>query len=407
MSTVDPKVWTLLALAVIVLAVRAVGFLVSRVGQPRVIGEIIAGILLGPSLLGLVAPSVSDYLFPPPVVTALGVLAQVGLVLFMFTVGVELDLRRVGHRGTSVVLGHASVAVPTTFGAVLGWLLHPDLAPAGVGRVPFALFFGVALGITAFPVLARILESRGMTGSPRGTLALAGAAIADVTAWCLLAVVISMLGDGVVTSLWRIGSLAVFCAVVFGVLRPAVRRLLASGLPDSGLLVVLVSGALLAALATDLMGMHTIFGAFLMGVIVPHDSPRVARLIGPVESFCAAFLLPVFFTQFGLGFRLGDIGFDAGAWALTALIVVVAIVGKIGGSMAALRICGQGWRESATVGALMNCRGLTELVVLNIGLALNVLTTKAFTMLVIMALFTTVLTGPLLALLGRPTSETD
>jgi Kef-type K+ transport system membrane component KefB len=388
----------LTALAVIVLVARVFGSVARRFGQPRVIGEILAGIALGPSLLGLI-PGASAALFPAQITPYLDPLAQMGLVLFMFLVGAELDLRQVRGRTTTLILGHASIAIPSTLGALLAMAIYPQFAPDGVDRLPFVLFVGLALGITAFPVLACILSDRGLSNTSTGALALAGAAIADVTAWCLMAIVISVLGSDIMLSIRTIGLSALFCAAMVLLVRPALRALLRVTMPDSALMIVLGIGALLAALATDLIGVHTIFGAFLFGAMLPHDAPQVRAVVVKIETFCLSFLLPVFFTQFGLNFRIGDIGTNAALWGLCAVIIVVATIGKLGGSTVALRMCGQPWREAASIGALMNCRGLTELIVLNIGLHLGVLNHTLFTLMVIMALITTIATGPLVTLL--------
>lgn len=397
----SPPTSFLMALAVIVLVAYVFGRIAMRFGQPRVIGEILAGLALGPSLLGLI-PGASATLFPERVTPYLDTLAQLGLVLFMFLVGAELDPKQMrGKTKLTLVLGHASIVIPGALGALLALLLHPHFAPAGIGQLPFSLFIGLAMGVTAFPVLARLLADKGMSHTPTGALAMSAAAVADVTAWCLLALVISILGNDPESSARTIGLSVLFCAVMILLVRPALRRLMAARIPDSALLVLLVGGVLISALATDLIGVHTIFGAFLFGALLEPDLPRLRAIIGKIETFCLYFLLPVFFTQLGLNFSVSDIGWDAAMWGLCAAIVGVATLGKLGGAAVTLRMCGHPWRESATIGALMNCRGLTELVVLNIGLHLGILNRTLFTLLVIMAIVTTIVTAPLVGLLQR------
>ncbi|WP_019548504.1 cation:proton antiporter [Streptomyces sulphureus] len=400
-STTTTTAAFLVSLVVIVLAARTFGSIAVRFGQPRVIGEILAGIALGPSLLGLV-PGAEEALFPERVTPYLDTLSQLGLVLFMFLVGAELDVHRL--RGTAkitLVLGHAGIVIPGALAALLAVVLYPHYAPSGTGQLVFVLFFGLALSVTAFPVLARFLTDRNMQNSAVGTLALAAAAVADVTAWCLLAIVISIQGNDPWHSARTIGLSMLFVLVMVVFVRPALRRLMAARIPDSALLVALVCGALVAALTTELIGVHTIFGAFLFGAVLQHDSPRLHEVTQKLETFCLSLLLPVFFTQMGLEFRLFDIEWSAAMWGLCLTIIGVATLGKLGGSTVTLRMCGRPWREAATVGALTNCRGLTELVVLNVGLQLGILDLTLFTLLVIMAIVATVLTGPLVNILYR------
>jgi Kef-type K+ transport system membrane component KefB len=397
MSTVDPKVWTLLALAVIVLAVRAVGFLVSRIGQPRVIGEIIAGILLGPSLLGLVAPSVSDYVFPPPVVTALGVLAQVGLVLFMFMIGLELDFERLrGHGARLATVAGASIVVPFALAIGLALVLYRGYG-GGEQKLVFCLFIGAAMAITAFPVLARLLKESGLAGTRVGTLSLVSAAVNDVVAWCVLAFVIALSrstgpGDGLRT---------IVLAIAFVAAMLVVRALLAK-LHDVPIWLALVV-ALVAAWAADWAGIHVIFGGFMAGVVMPRRPQWLNSVHERLDLIVTSLLLPVFFVMTGLSTHVEALR-TAGVWGVVVLVIVVATAGKFGGTALAARATGERWTDACTLGVLMNTRGLTELVVLSVGLQMEIITPTVFTVMVLMALVTTLMAPPLLRLIERRTA---
>jgi Kef-type K+ transport system membrane component KefB len=351
----------LVALVVIVITTRLVGYLFQRLDQPSVIGELVGGILLGPSLLGWVAPEVSAWLLPPSVMPLLRLHAQAGVIFFMFLVGLELDgqMIRQSSRAT-ILISHASIVLPFALGYGLAHVLYPRLAPVSVRFTPFALFIGVSMSITAFPVLARILRDRGLNRTRMGNVAMACAAVDDVTAWCLLALVISISEFG-----------------------------------DWGSAITHMPGVVAGHL-----NHYAIFAAFLAGALMP----KKARLGGTLHDRLAALLsllfLPVFFAFSGIRTQIGLID-GAANWGLCAAIIAVACTGKFGGSVAAARLTGIGWRDSAALGVLMNTRGLVELVVLNIGLDLGVISTVLFTMLVIMALVTTFMTSPLLQLLLR------
>ncbi|GCB44636.1 cation:proton antiporter [Streptomyces sp. NL15-2K] len=393
MDTVDPKVWTLLALGVIMLAAWTVGSLVSRIGQPRVIGEIIAGILLGPSLLGLLAPSASTYLFPASVVTALGVLAQVGLVLFMFMIGLELDFGRLrGHGRRLASVAVASIVVPLGLAVVLALVLHPTYGD-GEDKLVFCLFFGAAMAITAFPVLARLLQESGLAGTRIGTLSLVSAAVNDVVAWCLLAFVISLsratgAGDGLRTLLLAV----VYVVAMLGVVRPLLARL-----TDVPIWLALVI-ALLAAWFADRAGIHVIFGGFMAGAVMPRRAQWQRSLHERLDLVVTHVLLPVFFVMTGLSTHVEGLR-TAGVWGVVVLVIAVATVGKLGGTALTARAVGERWSDALTLGVLMNTRGLTELVVLSIGLQLGIISSTMFTVMVLMALVTTLMAPPLLRLI--------
>ncbi|MEV4296114.1 cation:proton antiporter domain-containing protein [Microbispora rosea] len=395
MNTLDPKVWTLLALGVIMLVVWAVGALVSRIGQPRVIGEIIAGILLGPSLLGLLAPAAGTYLFPASVVSALGVLAQVGLVLFMFMIGLELDFGRLRGQGARLAsVAGASIVVPFVLAIGLALVLYPGYG-AGADELVFCLFIGAAMAITAFPVLARLLKESGLAGTRVGTLSLVSAAVNDVVAWCLLAFVIALsratgAGDGLMTLVLAV----VYVAAMLGVVRPLLARM--DNVPIWLALVV----ALLAAWLADRAGIHVIFGGFVAGAVMPRQPEWRRTVHERLDMVVTHLLLPVFFVMTGLSTHVEGLR-TAGVWGVALLVIVVATAGKFGGTALAARAAGERWTDAFTLGVLMNTRGLTELVVLSVGLQLGIISSTVFTVMVLMALVTTLMAPPLLRLIAR------
>lgn len=395
----------LLAMLTVIVASRLVGMAFQRIGQPAVIGEITAGILLGPSLLGRAAPEVAAYLFPAGIAPTLAALSQVGVILFMFLVGLELDgglLRK--RTEASIAVSHASIVVPFVLGGALALLLYPRLAPAGVPFTVFALFMGISMSVTAFPVLARILTDRGLQRTPLGAIALACAAVDDVTAWCLLAFVVGVAQAEPEHVLVTLALTAGYLALMITAARPAVRwfarRIEARGTVSQGVMAAVFTALLLSAFATERIGIHALFGAFLLGALVPHDSVLARGVRARLEDVVVVLLLPVFFAVTGLRTEVQLVS-GAGSWLLCGLIVLVASIGKFGGSAVAARLTGLDWRHSAALGALMNTRGLMELIVLNIGLDLGVLSPTLFAMLVIMALVTTFATAPALSLFTR------
>lgn len=395
----------LLALAAVVTLGRMLGALFRRIHQPPVIAEVIAGLVLGPSLLGRVAPDAYRYILPSDVAPFLGVLAQFGIILYMFLVGVELNPERLrGRLRAAVIVSQASILLPLVLGVTLALSLHPRFAPADVPVVHFALFLGIAMSITAFPVLARILADRGMTRTKLGALALTCAAINDVTAWCLLAFVV-----GVVNATGRsVGGIVVmtvaFIAFMFLIARPffvwlSGRTSGSESDPTRGAVGIALASVLVAALATEAIGIHAIFGAFLLGAVIPHDSTLARVLTVSLSNVVTILMLPAFFALTGMQTRLGLLtGRDE--WIVCFLIIVVATAGKFGATLLAGRVTGLRWRSAAGLGVLMNTRGLMELIVLNVGLNLGVISPALFTMMVLMALATTLATTPLLGLLG-------
>ena len=399
----------LLALAAVIALGRILGKAFTYIGQPPVIGEVVAGILLGPSLLGRLSPDTMDFLLPRDAAPHLGIIAQLGAILYMFIVGLELNtgqLRAIAHSVFAV--SHVSIVLPFVLGAALALWLYPTLSNQAVPFTSFALFVGVAMAITAFPVLARILTDRGLSRTGLGVTALGAAAIGDVTAWCLLALVVGVARSEIGAALQVILWTAVFVAAMLVVVRPLVGiyvRKYGDVPPARGTIAIVIIGVLLAALTTEAIGIHAVFGAFLVGVLIPHDS-RLARDIGrKLYDVVTVLLLPAFFAFTGLRTQIGLVSSGA-EWAMCAAIVLVATVGKFGGAFLAARWTGHSWRDAAAVGSLMNTRGLMELIVLNIGLDLGVISPTLFAMMVIMALVTTIATAPALHFLMPATRPT-
>ena len=397
-----PLLHVLLALTAVIVLGRLLGALFERFQQPPVIGEVVAGILLGPSLLGAVAPRVSAFLLPDSIAPHLQLVAQLGVILYMFTVGLELDtsaLRRRGH--AAVAISHAGIMAPFLLGALLALGSYSVLSRADVPFTVFALFLGASMSVTAFPVLARILTDRGLQRTELGTLALACAAADDVTAWCLLAFVVGVAHAEVGGALLVVPLTLGYIAVVFLIGRPLLRRWVAwTGDALTPGVVAAVFAALLASAAwTEAIGIHAIFGAFVLGASLPRDCAIARELPGRVNDLVGVVLLPAFFAVTGMRTQIGLVsGWENWLWCLA--IVAVATLGKAGGSLAAARLAGFGWRDSAALGILMNTRGLMELIVLNVGLELGVISDRLFAMLVLMALVTTIGTTPALRLLG-------
>lgn len=401
----------LLALTVITITARLVGWLFARINQPAVIGEVVGGILLGPSLLGRVSPEAAALLLPPDAAPFLGVIAQLGVILYMFLVGLELDLGVLRARlSMTIAISQASIVVPFVFGAGLSLVLFEPLAPAGVPFTSFLLFLGVALSITAFPVLARILGDRGLQRTRMGTLALTCAAINDAIAWCLLAFVVGVMQDTPMAAVRTVSLTFLYIALMLTagrvVIAAAVVRLDASARIGERSLALVLVAVLLSAVATEFIGIHAIFGAFLLGAIIPHHSHVSTQVTERLADVVRVLFLPAFFAFTGLRTEIGLVH-TLDDWLLCGLIIAVATAGKFGGTMLAAKLTGLDWRDSAALGALMNTRGLVELVVLNIGLDLGVISPRLFTMLVIMALVTTMMTSPVLTALLRKRPWTD
>jgi Kef-type K+ transport system membrane component KefB len=384
----------------VLLTSGVLGRIARKVGQPLVIAEVTAGIVLGPSVLGRLWPGGASALFPETSLPILKALSQLGLVLFMFLVGLELDPKLLGGRKYSaVVISHTSIVVPFLLGSVAALGLHGAYSPPGVALLPFVLFLGAAMSVTAFPVLARILAERGLMRSPIGVISLTCAAVDDVSAWCILAVVSAAArASGVSQALWTC-----LFAVGFGLgmlvfVRPVLRR--AFGSFDEPLPRRFVTLVLLLLLAfsglTEIMGLHALFGAFLFGSILPRGGGLPAALKEKLETIAVIVLMPLFFAYSGLRTEIGLLH-GVREWLLTGALILCASIGKLGGAAVSARLMGLSWKESGAIGVLMNTRGLMELVVLNVGMDLGVISPVVFTMLVVTALVTTTATTPLLA----------
>jgi Kef-type K+ transport system membrane component KefB len=391
----------LIALTAIIVLGKLLAKLFAYVHQPPVIGEVVAGILLGPSLLG---SHISGWILPPSVAPYLGAVAQLGVILYMFMVGLELDPSLLKNRGYVVLAtSHASIVLPFVLGVISALALYPRLAPSGVGFTSFSLFMGVAMSITAFPVLARILSDYRLTRTKLGVLALSSAAVNDFTAWCLLAFVVGVVkseaGDGLLVTL---GAL-VYIASMFFVVRPLLVRLVRhweKGEQRNRLFALLFVLLLASATVTEAIGIHAIFGAFVAGAVIPHDS-AVARELGrQLRGVVTIVLLPAFFAFAGMRTRI-DLLSDWSLWLMFALVLVVAVAGKFGGTYVASRAAGLGGRGATMLGVLMNTRGLMELIVLSVGLDLGVVSPRLYALMVLMALVTTAITSPVLRSLKR------
>jgi K+:H+ antiporter len=394
MTASQVNVRILLALVVVIAGSRFVGWAISRIGQPRVHGEILAGILLGPSLLGVVWPDGLGALFPAEIIGALKVLAQLGLVMFMFLIGLELDLGKLRGQGRrAVAISQSSILAPILLGEGLALWLYPRFGQ-GLDRVGFTLFLGAAMAITAFPVLARVLQETGLYHTRIGVLTITCAAVDDVSAWCVLAVVVAVVkSTGFADAVWTLAFSLAFLVVMLVLVRPALRRL--RGIP----LWLAISVALLGAWVTEQIGIHAIFGAFMAGTVMPRRLEWQREIRLKLEHATLTFLLPVFFVVVGLATRV-DLLNSVYLWGVTLLVIATAIAGKWGGAMIAARATGERWRDAAAIGILMNTRGLTELVILSVGLELGVISTTIFTMMVLMALVTTLMATPLLAIIS-------
>lgn len=389
----------------IIIVARFFGWVFRKIGQPSVIGEIIAGIVLGPSLLGLYFPNFSMDLFPVESLGNLQFLSQIGLILFMFVIGMELDLKVLQNRAKdAIVISHASIVIPFALGIGLAYFVYFKFAPEGVAFLPFALFMGIALSITAFPVLARIVQERGIHKTKLGAIVITCAAADDITAWCLLAAVIAIVKAGTfVSSLYIIGLAVGYVFVMLFVVKPFLKKIgelygTKSSL-NKPVVAIFFLTLIISSYITEVIGIHALFGAFMTGVIMPDITKFRNLFIEKVEDVSVILLLPLFFVYTGLRTEIGLIN-DPYLWKVTGFIILVAVVGKFFGSALAAKFVGQSWRDSLTIGALMNTRGLMELIVLNIGLDLKVLTPEVFTMMVIMALVTTFMTGPTLNIIN-------
>jgi Kef-type K+ transport systems, membrane components len=396
----------ILQLIIIIIASRLCAFLFKRLGQPPVMGEIVAGIALGPSLFGSLLPELSSFVFPPTSFGNLQLLSQIGLILFMFVIGMELDLNIIKQKAKSAVtISIISIIVPFVLGLGLSYYMYSSYAPLGIPYHAFALFMGIAMSITAFPVLARIIRERNITHTRVGAVSLTSAAIGDVAGWCILAFVVAIArAEDLSASFYTIlGAVAYILVMLFAV-RPLLKKLSVqksdNKLVRQSTMAVIFVVLLLSAYCCEVIGIHALFGAFMAGIIMPLEWDFRNIIINKIEDISMVMLLPIFFVLTGLRTQIGLLN-DSSLLGICLLIILLAIVGKFAGSAIAARISGESTYESLCIGALMNTRGLMELIILNIGYDLGILNAQVFTMMVIMALVTTFMTSPLLSLFNR------
>lgn len=396
----------LIQIITIIIFARFFGFLCKKIGQPSVIGEIIAGIVLGPSVLGSIAPGISGFLFPAASLSTLQFFSQIGLILFMFIIGMDIDLKLLGNRAPEAFLvSHASIVIPFTLGMGLAYFIYTSVSPAGVPFLSFALFIGISMSITAFPVLARILQERNLMKTRVGVLAITCAAIDDISAWCLLAALIAIVKAGsFVSSVYTILLSIIYVIIMLSVVKPFLFRLGEIYTRKSGInkavVAVFIITLLVSAYVTEIIGIHAVFGAFVAGVIMPPNVSFRKILIEKIEDLTIILLLPIFFVMSGLRTEIGLIS-SAYLWKVAGWVIIIAVAGKFAGSALSLKFVGQNWRNSLIIGALMNTRGLMQLVVLSIGYDLGVLTPAIYTIMIIMALVTTMMAGPALDVIDR------
>lgn len=400
-----PMAILLLQILTIIFTARTFGFLFNKIGQPTVIGEILAGIFLGPSLLGMWVPEFSSFMFPKESLGNLQLLSQIGLVLFMFVIGMELDFKILKTKTTdALVISHIGIIIPYTMGFGLSFFIYEEFAPPTVDFTSFALFMGIAMSIAAFPVMARIIQERNLTKTKLGTLAITCAASDDITAWCILAVVIAIVKAGTVTgALFTIGLSVIYLIIMIKLVQPFLKKFgeVYSNKESLSLnIVATIFGILLiSSLITEVLGIHPLFGAFLAGAIMPPSINFRRLIIEKIESVSLGLFLPLFFVFTGLRTQIGLLNSEH-LWYTCAVVIGIAILGKFGGSMLAAKLVGNNWKTSLSIGAFMNTRGLMELVVLNIGYDLGILSPEIFAIMVLMALFTTFMTGPSLDMIN-------
>lgn len=395
----------LLQLLVILTVARSFGWISGIFGQPTVIGEIVAGIVLGPSLLGWVFPEYSSFLFPKDSLKSIQALSQIGLLLFLFLVGMELDRNALGKKAhDAIVVSHASILFPFFLGTAYALYLYPDFSPKNVSFLVFGLFMGIAMSITAFPVLARIVQERGLTKTSLGTLVVTCAAADDVTAWCILACVVAIAQAGSLAGgLITVALAVLYVFIMIFAVRPLLTKI-SKRYPSREALVRPVTAFvliiwLLSCYVAEGIGIHALFGAFLAGVVMPSNSDFRRMLSEKIEDVSLLLLLPLFFVFTGLRTQIGLLN-EGNLWMVCFGVIAVAVTGKFFGSSVSAKLVGQNWKDSLAIGAMMNTRGLMELVVLNIGYDLGILSPQIFTMMVLMALVTTFMTGPILDLLN-------
>lgn len=402
----------LLQIIIIISLSRLFSYMMRQIGQPAVIGEIMAGIFLGPSLLGTAFPGAWSAVFPLASLPNLHAMSTIGLSLFMFIIGLDLDISMLNRRiQTALFVSHASILVPFFMGVVLAYQLYTDFAPGGVSFLTYGLFMGVSMSITAFPVLARIIQERGLSRTPLGVMAITCAATDDISAWCILAIVIAIAKAGDISSaLLTLVLAGGYVLFMFRVIKPFMMRLgkrfTQEGQLRRPFVAISILILLCSAFVAEVIGIHALFGAFLAGVTIPQDARIREALRQKIEDVSLLLFLPVFFAFTGLRTQVGLLLSD-GLWKIAALVLAVAVSGKLLGTVVAARLMGQNWKHSVALGALMNTRGLMELVVLNIGYDLGIISSEMFVVLVLMAIATTLMTGPLLNLIDRIWKEPE
>ena len=405
-NTTEPIAILLLQIILILLVSRFFGYLFSKINQPTVIGEILAGIILGPSLLGKFFPEVFNFLFTENTMGNLYILSQIGLILFMFVIGMELNIDNIKHRTSQIiVISHSSIIIPFALGMLLAYFVYLDFAANITRFLPFALFIGISMSITAFPVLARIIQEKGLTKKHLGSISIASAAIDDVTAWCILAVVIAISSTGsIISSLYTILMAIAFIAIMLMIIRPFLQKVGQTHQNIETLnkrivgfiFLILISSAFI----TQTIGIHALFGSFLAGVIMPTNINFRKLMIEKIEDVSVSLFLPLFFVFTGLRTEIGLLNTPY-LWTVCLVFILIAIIGKFVGGALTAKLMGESWRDSLSLGILMNTRGLMELIVLNIGYEMNILPPTIFVMLVIMALVTTFMTTPILNLINK------
>ena len=411
-NLIEPASMMLLQIISILLVSRIFSTIFARIGQPTVIGEIIAGIVLGPSLLGYFYPQAFHFLFAANSLSNLYVLSQIGLVLFMFTIGMDLNLGTLREKmGVTYVISHASIVIPYFFGMLLAFFIYKEFAAAQTDFLSFSLFIGISMSITAFPVLARIVQEKGLTKTHLGTMAIASAAINDVTAWCILAAAIAIAKTGsFISSFYTIGFSIVYVLLMFLAVRPFLKRVgeiySTSEVMNKRIVAFLLLVLIFSSFVTQVIGIHALFGAFLAGVVMPPLPSFRKLIIDKIEDVSVTLLLPLFFVFTGLRTQIGLLNTPY-LWSICGIIIAVAILGKFVGGAFTAKILGESWKDSLSMGVLMNTRGLMELIVLNIGYEMGIFPPAIFVMLVIMALVTTFMTTPVLSLINYLFPEKD
>ena len=411
-NVAEPASMLLLQIISILIVSRIFGYLFAKIGQPTVIGEILAGIVLGPSLLGYFYPDAFHFLFAAKSLGNLSVLSQIGLILFMFTIGMELNLSTLKEKiGETYVISHASILIPYFLGMLLAYFVYDEFAASHTAFIPFALFIGISMSITAFPVLARIVQEKGLSKTHLGTIAIASAANDDVTAWCILAAVIAITKTGsFISSIYTILFSVAYVAIMLLVVRPFLKRVgeiySNSEVLNKSIVAFLLLVLILSAFATQVIGIHALFGSFLAGVVMPQLPNFRKLIIEKIEDVSVTLLLPLFFVFTGLRTEIGLLNTPY-LWSICGLFILVAVAGKFVGGAFTARILGETWKDSLSIGVLMNTRGLMELIVLNIGYEMGILPPPIFVMLVIMALVTTFMTTPALSIINRIFPEKD